>query len=542
MVEAPGSPVVHRLHPMTLLQRLIVSLPALVFLLLPFLRSPDTNAYVSIIAALAYALFALPLIILQYVRFRYWITEKEVVIRSGVITRQHRNIPIERIQNIEIEQSVLPRLFGTAKVKIETAGSTSAEGVLEYVALEEAQRIREIVRAFQQQHEQPTAPLPVETDDDVQDAQEATVTPPSTTLATETEHVLLEMPLQRVLLSGAFRFSLLYIALAFSALQYFEPDFDTIIDWFERGRFAWIGETVQASPWLYGVTGALTAIILSWLTGILVNLNKYYRFRLWRSGNKLQKRGGLLTLAEGTIPLKRVQSLIMRTNLLMRRYGWYTLELQTMGSDVQQNGHQMAVPFAQKAEILSITPSIYAFDLPQSFDSVSPLTIRRHFVRGVLSLFILVLPTAYFWSWAWWFLLLLPLLLLYAFAHYRTHGYALNESTFFIKRGVFRPKIWIVPLLKMQVFYSSASLFQRRLGLKSLHIDTAGAADSASSEVTDIPDVIADDLLNRLYEQFQDQFRPAEAATVLPDLNAPDILTLPQHAEPEANRDLGIEQ
>lgn len=511
MAEAPEFPIVHRLHPMTLLQRLIVSLPALVFLLLPFLRSPDSNAYISLIATLAYALFALPLIVFQYLRFRYWITEKEVVIRSGVITRQHRNIPIERIQNIEIEQSVLPRLFGTAKVKIETAGSTSAEGVLEYVALEEAHRIREIVRAFQHQEASTTAPetAPQETESFDQEPEAPLPSVSASPHHQEAETILLEMPLQRVLLSGAFRFSLLYIALAFSALQYFEPDFDVILDWFERGRFAWIGEAVEDSPWLYGVAAVLTAFLLSWLTGILVNLNKYYRFRLWRSGNKLQKRSGLLTLAEGTIPLKRVQTLILRTNLVMRRYGWYSLELQTMGSDVQQNGHQMAVPFAQKEEILSITPSIYAFDLPDAFSPVSRLTIRRHFIRGFVSLLILVLPAAYFWNWAWWFLLATPLLLLYAVAHYRNHGYALTANTFFVRRGVFRPKIWVVPLAKMQVFYASASLFQRRLGLKSLHIDTAGAADSISSEVTDLPNTIANDLIETLYDQFQDQFRPA---------------------------------
>lgn len=513
MSEAPESPNVHRLHPMTLLQRLVVSLPALVFLLLPFLRNPDANAYVSLIAAAAYALFALPLIVLQYMRFRYWITPKEVVIRSGVLTRQHRNIPIERIQNIEIEQSVLPRLFGTAKVKIETAGSTSAEGVLEYVALEEAQRIREIVRSFQQQHEQAATPVAQnDTAEPDASAAESPVTseteqqPPQQTQA---EHVLLDMPVSRVLLSGAFRFSLLYIALAFSALQYFEPDFETIIDWFERGRFAWVGEAVEHSPWLYGVSAALLAVLLSWLTGILVNLNKYYRFRLWRSGNKLQKRSGLLTLAEGTIPLKRVQALILRTNILMRRYGWYALELQTMGSDVQQDGHQIAVPFASRSEILSLTPFIYPFTLPERFESVSPLTIRRHFIRGVIGLLVLTVPTAYFWSWAWWFLLAMPLIGIYAVAHYRNHGYALQNETFFIKRGVFYPKIWVVPLAKMQVFYASASFFQRRLNLKSLQIDTAGSEASSTSEVTDLPTEVADTMIATLYQRFQQQFAPA---------------------------------
>src|SRR5690606_2449610 len=37
-----------RLHPMTLVQRLLVSIPALVVLLLPVFRAPDANAWLSL--------------------------------------------------------------------------------------------------------------------------------------------------------------------------------------------------------------------------------------------------------------------------------------------------------------------------------------------------------------------------------------------------------------------------------------------------------------------------------------------------------------
>jgi len=128
-----------RLHPLTFVQRIIKSLPALFVALLPLIaRSSDTSTIVTIGFLAVYGVIALPLILLQYLRFQYWITPKEVVIHSGVLTRRKRNIPLDRIQNIVIERSLLPRLLGTAKVKIETAGSTSTEGVLEYVSFDEA--------------------------------------------------------------------------------------------------------------------------------------------------------------------------------------------------------------------------------------------------------------------------------------------------------------------------------------------------------------------------------------------------------------------
>ncbi|NNF04578.1 MAG: PH domain-containing protein, partial [Rhodothermales bacterium] len=138
-----------RLHPMTLLQRFLVSIPALVFLILPMRQAPDSTAWLNLAFAALYAVLVLPWIVLYYLRFRYWISDEELTIHSGVLTRRRRNIPVDRIQNIEIQQPLLPRLFGTAKVAVYTAGSSNAEGVLEYVSLDEAKSIKAIVRRIQ---------------------------------------------------------------------------------------------------------------------------------------------------------------------------------------------------------------------------------------------------------------------------------------------------------------------------------------------------------------------------------------------------------
>ena len=65
------------------------------------------------------ALFAF----LAWWRFTYAIGADEIVIEKGLLQRQRRVIPFDRVQDIAIEQTLLARLFGTAKVKIETGGS-----------------------------------------------------------------------------------------------------------------------------------------------------------------------------------------------------------------------------------------------------------------------------------------------------------------------------------------------------------------------------------------------------------------------------------
>ena len=497
-----------RLHPLTLLLRVGASLPALLVILLPILRNPgSTENLTSLVLGVLYGLFALPAILLQYWRFSYRITPKQIVIQSGVLNRKNRSIPIERVQNTQIERNLVARMLGLAKVKIETAGSSGTEGSLEYVHLDEAQKIRQVVRSFQRESADAEA--------DATDEDEADV------------ETLLDMSLRRVLLSGAFRFSLLYLAVIFSVLELFNPE--TLIQRFIRAdRLDWLTEVMFSHPALAIFASVLVAVILGWISGIAVHLARYYDFQLWLDGDKLRKRHGLFTVTEGTIPLDKVQTLILRTNPLMRAFGWYELKVQTIGINVEEQGHRVIAPFAGGDRLLELARRVRTFELPESFTSVSPLTIRRRFFRYTAVLTALLLPTVYFWpvGWPylggvalpWWGFGLVPLILGWALLQYRNHEYAAGEDGFYIRRGVVSHYLWIVPVEKFHVFHATASIFQRRLGLKTLFVDTAGAATFAYPEVIDVPADEADAQFNTLYQRFKALYRSrVEAATGAPD-------------------------
>jgi putative membrane protein len=75
-----------------------------------------------------------------------------------------------------------------------------------------------------------------------------------------------------------------------------------------------------------------------------------------------------------------------------------------------------------------------------------------------------------------------------------------------------------VPTEKFHVFHATASIFQRRLGLKTLFVDTAGAAGFAYPEVIDVPANEADAQFDALYGRFRQLYRArVEAATGAPN-------------------------
>ena len=508
-----------RLHPWTLALRLVVSAPALVFLLLPVFRSPDGVAVFNLVLAFLYAGIVLPSLVLNYLRFRYHIDPAQIVIESGVTTRTRRSIPVDRIQNVEIEQQLLQRLTGTARVRIYTAGSPQAEGTLEVVSLAEAERIRASVRAFQRATAAPgpvapstsgTVPAGVPTPGpdygtepaaDAPDAASPTgaasgplARPPKSQAA---QPALFEMDQQRVLLSGMFRFSLLYVGLVFSALQYWEPDPEALFFWLWRGPLEGVADVAEVNPWMAGAAGLVAAVLIGWLSGIAVNLNRFFRFRLTLESGRLHRSHGLLSRTQATIPLRKVQTLIVRTNPLMRAFGWYTLEVQTMGFDAREQGHAAVVPFARLHELREVADVIRAgmpdrggrFVWPEALNPVSRLTIRRAFIRYALLLGVAGGVTAWYYEayGALWALGLLPAYVA-ALYRWRSMGYLLDEDHLVVRRGVLRQHTWIMPVARTQVVYVSSSIFQRRLGLRTLYVDTAGASPALGPDVIDLPE------------------------------------------------------
>jgi len=85
-----------------------------------------------------------------YRRFEYEFTADTLDIRSGVISRREREIPYQRIQNVDVSRSVLQRAIGVAAVDLETAGGADTEGSIRFVTPEAATRLRREVQRRKQ--------------------------------------------------------------------------------------------------------------------------------------------------------------------------------------------------------------------------------------------------------------------------------------------------------------------------------------------------------------------------------------------------------
>lgn len=104
-------------------------------------------------AAVAHPLLALALLVLvlavvgvvswvswRFSRFR--VGGGQVELRTGVLFRQHRQVPLERVQAVELSRPLLARALGLAKVVVQSAGGSDAHLTLAFVSLPRAEALR----------------------------------------------------------------------------------------------------------------------------------------------------------------------------------------------------------------------------------------------------------------------------------------------------------------------------------------------------------------------------------------------------------------
>jgi putative membrane protein len=131
-----------RLHPLAVLLLVRRFVGASLIPLLALLFSLGTRILVPLLLLLLFV--GLPLAALSWWRFTYRVTDGRLEVRSGVVNRTNRLLPLERIRGVDLTEPFVHRLLGLVKVEIEAAagGGSEAELSLAAVSRAEGERLR----------------------------------------------------------------------------------------------------------------------------------------------------------------------------------------------------------------------------------------------------------------------------------------------------------------------------------------------------------------------------------------------------------------
>lgn len=139
-------------------QRWVIRIHALIGGLIPFLAliGGDFAAHNLLgwpqgwLTGLGVLLYVLSVIVIPGRRWRRWgyhMGEDAIRIASGWLVRRETIVPFARVQHIDVSRGPIERSFGVATLTLHTAGSYNSTVALPGLAFEEANRIREEIRA-----------------------------------------------------------------------------------------------------------------------------------------------------------------------------------------------------------------------------------------------------------------------------------------------------------------------------------------------------------------------------------------------------------
>jgi putative membrane protein len=455
------------------------------------------NSYGVIFAGLFF-FPSLAVSLFRYFTFKYRVHNRQLVVEQGLIFRRVRTVPVERIQNIDLVQNVLHRLFGVGEVRVETASGGEPEAVLRVLTLQQVEQLRNEI--FGNRSEINVHPIPDfesggaelrpagscepgsnHASDIAVDRQTSTVrsSAPSQVIN------LVEMKLTWLVLAGlASNRGMIMVGIGFGLLYQTDMMDQIDLQWIQGlipanlDRAAFVG---------LGLAGLLALMVLLRILGVGWYLLRFFGYRLTSRGDDLQISCGLLTKVSATVPRKRIQLISIHQNLILKWMGLTSLRIETAGGTSDQEDASKSVsrrwflPVVPESELASLL-----FHLRPDFDwlpkenhwiKVAPRAFARK-SRKLLIISILVGVAGYYvlppWGWLLG-LIALPLLLIRTYLDLKSIGYARLEQGVVFKSGFFDRKTSYTFLDKLQTLRVDQSPFDKRWKMASLTIDTAGA-------------------------------------------------------------------
>jgi len=471
------------LHPAILLLRLLEALRQAVF---PVLLGVFAANWFFALAAGVFLLH-LGYALARYLTLEYTLTTDELRVREGLLERQERRIPLDRIQDLGFESTILRRVLGLAVVLVETASGRGVEARLDALSRADAEHLREVLLAARA-NRSAAAPAPTEG---------AAPAVPGPAPAPEPEWIVHQTSTGELLLRGITDLRLSAFAVTgFAALQFADQlGFVVQLKGVASGFRNWLGQFPPA--WLALVLVLLVFAVMAFgvVTATIGNLVQFHRFTLTLRGTVLQRRYGLLTTRSKMLPLARIQRVTVEQPWLRRLLSCAVVKADSAGGsrahgEDSAGGWDVVVPLATLPRANAMLPALLPGLERATFgwQRGSPRLVARMALQGCL---LSAIATASLWSFAGPLallaLLVVPLWAALGVLVWRNLGYACGEQFLALQHGIVGRYVAYVPTGKVQAAVVLQSPIGQLLGLAELTVYVAGGSP------TRIPDLPIED-------------------------------------------------
>lgn len=356
----------------------------------------------------------------------------ELRIDSGVLVKHSRRMPYERLQSVDIAQPFGARILGLAELRIEMAGGEESRTQLQFLTLADARRLRRTLL----ERSSPAVEAEAAAETSEEDDQSADPGAPS---------AVVQVPLGRLLVASATATDFL-AAIVTTCLLLIVLVMGLVMTSF----FGRDGVVASILP--------VSLAILGWLyTIVRMRVFEQWGFRLSHARRGLRVDRGLFNRISQSVPIDRVQGVVVEQPLLWRLFGWYRMRVDTAGyTRGEDAGDEDATSTLLPVGDLGTVRRVFELVLP----GTDPIGVQTY-----------VAPrrSAWFAPIGW---------------RFRRVGH--GERVAVVTRGWLTHRVDVVPHAKTQSVRLLQGPLQRRMHLADVVIDTTKGPVEAYAKDRDV--------------------------------------------------------
>jgi putative membrane protein len=446
-------------HKFIILSEIIKSLKNSIVPLFLFLISVGTKIppkygghYTAIAVSIVLLVIIIVLAILKWRKNVYDIQAEGMYIKYGVFKIHERTVPFAQVQTADISSSIVQRLFNVYKLEIDTAGGDKKSEVSILLSKQEALRVKTIIFEGHKNKDQVEIM-------EYKNLEKFTCTLKDLfVMATTSSRNLV----------GFF----IIIAFYYKIEDKVPQDFKLRVG--EYGNNA-IKNVNSASMIKFIVALIIIIFFISWVISVSITVIKYYNFTVIREEGNIKLSYGYFDKKEVTIPVKRIQSLIIVEGIIRKPLGYFSLNVETIGYGKDKGESTMICPIAKK----KVLDKFFQDILPEMKITYDLVNSPRKALKGFLLLkltydFIVMAIIAKFAPYGYYIFLLVPIIVIWHYIRFRDNGLYSSNGFIVMRYRKFAKHTVIIQKECIQSIEKTQNIFQKKKAIASYKVTIAG--------------------------------------------------------------------
>ena len=404
-------------------------------------------------AIIGLSLFSLIGSVIEFIYFRFYIQENDLIIKSGFFTKKTITLPLNKIQAVHVEQTLLHNLLNAARLSFDSAGSEKLEVKIHAINKREAEDFKRFILHSR--------------NDDV--SAEALAVPPEQVLVRLDAKDLFKLSISANHLEALVLMLAFFLSMIEQLKDIFNAEYSKFMNWVYQ---------LNRSPLSALLAGLIAALAVSVIVSTVRVLIKYFDFRISRTEKGFFIHTGLLNIQEKMVPFSKIQFISWKANWIRRQMKLYLLNFHAVGYDDIKDKLRVRVPVTNESMIPVLLEQYHPL-LPT--ENITPYRIhpayvaRRILLTGLLPAAIIILAGFYFFGWTTlWSLLWIVVISIASVLFQKKFRLWTDVDALQIRRGFLGIEELVLKWNMIQSVTLEQSIYQEGRQLATIVLHTAG--------------------------------------------------------------------